>query len=233
MRLPLRSAAALAGGLAAAVGLALPAGAHVEPTATEVPAGSAATVEFTVQHGCEGSPTVKVEFQVPSEITDPQPVAKDGWEGSVDGQVVTYEGGPLDADVEAEFGVAFSAPATPGVTLAFPFIQTCEVGAIEWIQTEEEAERPAPLVTIGDPDPTAPSTTSTTAAASPSTTSSTTDAATSSTEPAVPSGAVTTTTTVDDEGGSASGGGAVAVIGVVIVSVAGIAVAAYLRRRER
>ena len=225
MRLLHRTTIALATAAAAAVALALPAAAHVEPTSTEVPAGGAATVDFTVQHGCEGSPTIKVEFQVPAEITDAKPTTKAGWEGSVEGQVVTYTGGPLASDVEDTFAVTFTAPDTVGATLAFPFIQTCEEGSIEWIQTEEEAERPAPLVTLGQPDPNA--TTTTAADSSTSTTAVATTEATTTTI-----AAVTTTTVVDDEEGSASGGGSVAVIGVVLVSIVGIGVAAYLRRRE-
>ena len=226
MRLLHRTTLALATAAAATVALALPAAAHVEPTTTEVPAGGAATVDFTVEHGCQGSPTVKVEFQVPAEITDAAPVTKAGWEGTVEGQVVTYAGGPLASDVEDTFAVTFTAPDTVGATLAFPFIQTCEEGSIEWIQTEEEAERPAPLVTIGQADPNATTTTAaegtTTTAAAPTTEATTTTTA-----------AVTTTTVAEDEeDGSASGGGSVAVIGVVLVSIVGIGVAAYLRRRE-
>jgi uncharacterized protein YcnI len=141
---------------AASLALAPSAGAHVEPSATEVPAGSQATVDFTVQHGCDGSDTTKVEFQVPEEITDVAPVDKDGWETSASGRVVTFEGGPLDAETEDTFAVTFTAPAEVGASLAFPFVQTCEEGSIDWIQLEEDAERPAPIVIVGDADPNAP-----------------------------------------------------------------------------
>ena len=42
------------------------------------------------------------------------PVDKDGWTGSADGRVITYEGGPLAPDVEDTFAVTFTAPASTG-----------------------------------------------------------------------------------------------------------------------
>ena len=211
-RLVLRMALAVGAGALAALGASAPASAHVEPTATVVPAGSAATVEFTVQHGCDGSPTTKIEFQVPDEIDDALAVDKDGWTGSVADGVVTYEGGPLPADREDTFSVSFTAPATVGATLAFPFLQTCVEGSIDWIQLDEGAERPAPIIEIGDPDPNAPVPTTTVA------------------EP-------TTTTIVvpgvDDEGSAADpSSGATVVIGVVALTAAGVGFAVWLRRRQ-
>jgi len=205
-------ALAVGAGALAALGASAPASAHVEPTATVVPAGSAATVEFTVQHGCDGSPTTKIEFKVPDEIADALAVDKDGWTGSVADGVVTYEGGPLPADREDTFSVSFTAPATVGATLAFPFLQTCVEGSIDWIQLDEGAERPAPIIEIGDPDPNAPVPTTTVA------------------EP-------TTTTIVvpgvDDEGSAADpSSGATVVIGVVALTAAGVGFAVWLRRRQ-
>ena len=212
-RLVLRMALAVGAGALAALGASAPASAHVEPTATVVPAGSAATVEFTVQHGCDGSPTTKIEFKVPDEIADALAVDKDGWTGSVADGVVTYEGGPLPADREDTFSVSFTAPATVGATLAFPFLQTCVEGSIDWIQLDEGAERPAPIIEIGDPDPNASVPTTTTVA-----------------EP-------TTTTIVvpgvDDEGSAADpSSGATVVIGVVALTAAGVGFAVWLRRRQ-
>jgi uncharacterized protein YcnI len=227
-----RSALTLAATATLALLAAAPAAAHVEPTATEVPAGSVATVEFTVQHGCDGSPTTKLEFQVPEEITDAAPVDKDGWTGSADGRVITYEGGPLAPDVEDTFAVTFTAPDTVGLELAFPFVQTCEEGSIDWIQLEEDAERPAPIVTIGDPDPNAPQPTPTTTTEG---TTDTTEPETTTTEAPETTVAEPTTTTApgaadeaEDDGGSSAG---VLIGGVVLMTAAAVGFGIWLRRR--
>lgn len=211
---------------------AAPAAAHVEPTTTEVPAASEATVAFTVQHGCDGSPTVKLEFQVPDAVTDATPVDKAGWEASVDGQVITFEGGPLADDVEDDFSVRFSVPDAPGTTLTFPFLQTCEQGSIDWIQLDPEGDRPAPVVEIGPADPSAPPTTS--PAVEPTTepeagepdatgsTSITLEAAT--TEPA----GSTADDELDDQ--ASTNGGLVGAIGVLLVTVVGVGVVIARRR---
>lgn len=222
---------ALASAAVLALGVAAPAHAHVEPTSTEVPAGSMATVDFSVQHGCDGSPTIKVEFQVPEEITDAAAVDKDGWTGSQDGRVVTYEGGPLASDVEDTFAVTFTAPSTVGAELAFPFVQTCEEGSIDWIQLEEEAERPAPIVVIGEADPNAPQPTATTA---PEGSTETTEAeATTTTEAPAPETTTTVAGDADDaaadEDSSSSAG---FLIGAVVLVTAGaVGFGIWLRRR--
>lgn len=144
---------------AAGVLVAAPAAvAHVEPGPKAAEAGTRTTIGFVVEHGCDGSPTVRVRFQLPDGVADPEPEAPDGWTGSVTGQEVTFEGGPLAADVEGVFGVAMTLPPEPG-TLYFPFIQTCEQGELAWIAIPEagapEPENPAPalLVTDGPPTP--------------------------------------------------------------------------------
>jgi uncharacterized protein YcnI len=132
-----------------------PAGAHVEPDVASVPAGSTSTVQFTVEHGCDGSPTVKVEVRVPDQVTDADAVDLPGWTGAVVDGVVTYTGGSLPDAEEGQFGIRFTAPNEPGAVLTFPFIQTCEQGTLDWIEADEEDEHPAPTVVVGDPDPTA------------------------------------------------------------------------------
>jgi uncharacterized protein YcnI len=118
MPFPIARGLVLIAGVIAVV--ATPAVAHVEPEVSEVPAGSAAIVPFTVEHGCEGSPTVELAFQVPDDAANVQPVDKDGWTSAVDDDVVTWSGGPLPADEEAAFEVAFTAPEDVGTVLTFP-----------------------------------------------------------------------------------------------------------------
>ena len=46
------------------------ASAHIDPDPTEAQAGSRLTVGFTVEHGCEGSPTVQLDMRLPEGVTD-------------------------------------------------------------------------------------------------------------------------------------------------------------------
>ena len=132
------------------------ASAHIDPDPAAVEAGTSATVGFGVEHGCEESPTIALDIELPEELTDAEPVAKPGWEATIEGRVLTFSGGPLDADTPDTFSITFTAPTTPG-TLLFPTVQKCTEGEIAWIavaaEGEPEPEHPAPqlLVTAGPP----------------------------------------------------------------------------------
>lgn len=167
-RLTRRLAVASAGLGAAVVLVASPAWGHINPEPSSVVGGTQATVGFNVQHGCDGSATTKVEIQAPDGATDISGVNGDGFTSSTAGRVVTFTGGPLDAETAKVFKIAFTVPNTPG-EVPVKIIQTCEEGSIEWIQVAEaggaEPEHPAPLLTI-----TAGTTPTTTVQESPETT---------------------------------------------------------------
>lgn len=141
--------------------LAGTASAHIDPTPAAVEAGAEATVAFGVEHGCDGSPTVELQIQIPDGVTDAQPVDQDGWTASTadgtDGQVVTFADGSLDPETPADFAITFTAPTAPG-TINFPIVQTCEVGQLDWIEIpvegQEEPEHPAPAVLVTSAPPT-------------------------------------------------------------------------------
>jgi hypothetical protein len=126
----------------------LAADAHIEPDVSAVPAGAPAAVAFNLEHGCDDSPTTKLELQVPASVTDAQPVAKDGWTGSVTDNVVTFTGGSQPAHEETTFSITFTAPAE-GTELRFPIVQTCVAGEIAWLDASEDDEHPAPVVLVG------------------------------------------------------------------------------------
>jgi periplasmic copper chaperone A len=149
---------AIATATTATVGVLLLAGtasAHIDPTPAAIEAGAAVTVGFGVEHGCDGSPTIQVQIQIPDGVSDAQPVDQEGWTASTsdgaDGQVVTFADGLLDPDTPADFTIAFTAPTTAG-TINFPIVQTCEVGQLDWIEIavegQEEPEHPAPAVLV-------------------------------------------------------------------------------------
>ncbi len=138
--------------------------AHIDPDPTEAQAGSTLAVGFTVEHGCDGSPTVQLDMRLPDGVTNAEPEPTEGWEGSIDGDVVTFTGGPLADDVEGTFSVLMTLPPTPDTTIFFPFVQRCEVGEIRWIgipdEPGEELDEPAPALLLTGPvvAPTVPAT---------------------------------------------------------------------------
>lgn len=150
------------------------ASAHVGPDKSEVAAGSSADLFLGVPHGCEGSPTTKIEVQIPKDLVEVTPYVVPGWKGSVttekvdppvkaeDGDeiterdsVVTWTAEPgqeLADHWKLQFGLSFQVPDKVGETLSFPTIQTCATGSAEWIEPTpaggEEPEHPLPTVTI-------------------------------------------------------------------------------------
>jgi len=242
-----RRAVVLCLALAAGVlGFAAPASAHIDPDPTEAQAGSAVSVAFTVEHGCEGSPTVQLDMRLPDGVTDASPDAVDGWDGSIDGDVITFVGGSLPDDVEGTFSVSMTLPPTPDVTVYFPFVQRCEEGEIRWIaiptELGEELDEPAPAMLLTGPVATttgpattaAPATTEASATTAPATTAgpatsspstdvvATTEMAATSSVPAV---AVST-----DENGNSDTGTIVFIVSMLVI--AGIGVYVWFRSRS-
>ncbi|MEZ5179193.1 MAG: DUF1775 domain-containing protein [Acidimicrobiales bacterium] len=152
LRLPLTAAAATA----IALVVAGPASAHVHTSPSAVQAGTENTVGFTVEHGCEGSPTTKMEIQLPEGSSGIAGVDGNGFTSSVDGQVVTFSGGEVADGTEATFEVTFTAPDEPG-DVPVKVIQTCTEGVNEWIEVqadgEAEPESPAPVLSITEGAP--------------------------------------------------------------------------------
>jgi periplasmic copper chaperone A len=134
------------------------ASAHIDPDPIAIQAGTSATVAFNVEHGCDGSPTTSMKFEIPDGVTDAAGVAKDGWTATLTGNTLEFAGGPLAPEEEDHFDITFTAPATAG-NISFPVIQTCEQGEIAWIEPvvegAEEPELPAPTIKITEGAPTA------------------------------------------------------------------------------
>lgn len=228
----------------AGLAVASPALAHIDPDSTEAQAGSDVSVGFTVQHGCDGSPTVQLDMRLPDGVSSPTAEPPDGWTGQVDGNVVTFEGGPLPDDQELTFRVRMILPATPDTTIYLPFVQRCEVGEIRWIDIPSDGSgadldepapamqlvgpvattQPAPATTVAPTTPTATATattvgsSSTTVTASPTTT-------TPSTTPR-PTNPATSDMAVGDDSSDGQGGSSGTV--VFVVSIAAVAVVAAI-----
>lgn len=155
-----------------AVGAAA-ASAHVGVDKEEIVAGESTVLTFGVGHGCAGSPTTSMRFQVPASVLNAQPLVKPGWDISVEREqletpvesshgdpqtdrvaVVTFtatEGNELPNEFRDTFSLSLRAPETEG-ELFFKVVQGCETGENAWIEewdgTGEEPDHPAPSVKV-------------------------------------------------------------------------------------
>ncbi|MBF4582999.1 YcnI family protein [Curtobacterium sp. VKM Ac-2865] len=175
-RLALGGAATLGVAAVIVLGTAASASAHVEATSTSTAANSYTTATFSVPHGCDGSPTTKLQFDIPSSIIEVTPTVNPNWDitkttekytspsASADDESaedagervtsITYAAKtPLPADERDTFSLSFSLPdGKPGDVVALPVTQTCEQGSTEWDQAQKagqaEPEHPAPSITL-------------------------------------------------------------------------------------
>ena len=141
------------------------ASAHVVLEKSEATPGAFYKAVLKVTHGCEGSPTVKVEVTLPEGVIAAKPMPKPGWDIAIEKGAfaraykfhgrdvaegvtsIVWSGGPLPDDYYDEF--VFSAYlagelASPA-TLYFPVVQTCSEGKMGWIETPAKEGGPAKL----------------------------------------------------------------------------------------
>jgi len=130
--------------------------AHIDPTPAKALVGKTTTVAFTVEHGCDGSPTRMLVMRMPAGLVSAKPVPKAGWtittaKGGGSVRQVTWRG-TLPASRESRFALRLGMPNKPGKTLYFPVVQRCTRGVIRWIEIPQkgqpEPEHPAPGVTL-------------------------------------------------------------------------------------
>lgn len=159
---------------AIALSLAAPAGAHVTATPSTAAAGAYTVVTFSVGHGCEGSPTTKIEIQVPESVLAVTPTRNPYYEvektmvdldepvADAHGNEVTERVGsivytadtPLPEGQRDTFELSFQLPDAEGEMLTFPTVQTCQEGETGWVevpaegQDADELESPAPAFEI-------------------------------------------------------------------------------------
>ena len=157
-----------------ALGLAVPADAHITGDKSTVPAGGFTSVTLTVPHGCEESPTSKIAVEIPESILNAAPQVVAGWEAeatetelaepveSAHGDPVTERvseiswtaeaGNELPPHFRQQFTIGFQAPEEVGERLYFKIVQTCPDGETAWIEETtdgaEEPEHPAPFVDV-------------------------------------------------------------------------------------
>lgn len=160
MRIARLSAAGLAGGAVLALAaVPLAASAHVTVTPSGTAAGSYTVLTFAFSHGCEGSPTTALTFDIPESIESVSPTLNANYtiekveDGDRTAQVVYTAITPVADGYRDTIELSLQLPEdAAGETLAFPVLQTCEVGETNWDQLaeegEEEPESPAPVVVV-------------------------------------------------------------------------------------
>ncbi len=150
------------------------ASAHVTVSASDTSAGAFTVLTFSVPHGCEGSATTKVSIQMPEQLYAATPTRTANWEVRKEtqtldepitdshgneitervGEVVYTATTPLPDGYRDAFEVSVQLPETPGETLLFPVVQTCETGETAWVevpeegQSEDDLEAPAPSIEV-------------------------------------------------------------------------------------
>lgn len=142
------------------------ASAHVVLAQKSAPAGTYYRAQFMVGHGCQGSPTVSVQVDIPDGVPVVRPQPKPGWTLSyetgplaepalVHGKQrtegirrVTWSGGRLPDEQFDEFGMMLFL-ARPG-RLHFRVLQSCESGANDWsgVASEGGAKPAFPAATL-------------------------------------------------------------------------------------
>lgn len=159
--------------LTAATALAAPAaaGAHVTLQPTEAPAGGFTRLDVRVPNEKDDEGTTKVSVKMPPGIFFAAYEPKAGWTAKVErrklDQPVEAFGEPQSEEVDTvtftgrgdsgviepgqflDFGLSVNVPeGKPGTQLKFPATQTYEEGeVVRWIGPED-ADEPAPLVTL-------------------------------------------------------------------------------------
>jgi periplasmic copper chaperone A len=153
---------------------AAPASAHVTVTPSDATAGAFTVLTVSVPHGCDGSPTTRVELQIPEQILSVTPTRNafydvDTTVAELDEPVTDEEGNevterigsvvytakePLPDGMRDTFELSFQVPDAAGETLTFPAIQTCAEEQTAWVevpedgQDAEELEHPAPAFEV-------------------------------------------------------------------------------------
>ena len=169
-----RLGAPLAAAAAVTLVAAAPASAHVTVSPSDATAGAFTVLTVSVPHGCDGSPTTRIEMQIPEQILEVTPTRNPFYEVETkvteldepvtdgDGNEVTERissvvytaDEPLPDGMRDTFELSFQVPDVAGETLTFPTVQTCAKGETAWIevpeegQDAEELESPAPAFEV-------------------------------------------------------------------------------------
>jgi uncharacterized protein YcnI len=147
----IRTAAAV---LAATLALPAAASAHVTLQPNTAAAGGFTRLDVRVPNETDDSATVKVDVQFPEGFESVSYEPRPGWDVTVrrSGERVTrvtWSGGRIEPGQFTDFGLSLRMPeGEAGEKLTFKALQTYDNGdVVRWIGPED-AEEPAPIVTL-------------------------------------------------------------------------------------
>lgn len=157
------AAIAVTGGLLFAAPIA--AHAHVGVTPDTAEPGASSVLTFAFSHGCAGSPTTALEFEIPDGVSNVAPTVQAGWTIDVERaendsvqRIVYTADQPIEDHMRATVSMsARFSPETAETSVAFPVVQHCVEGESAWVEVGEgdaadahdELESPAPVVAVG------------------------------------------------------------------------------------
>ena len=234
---------AVAAAVAAALALPATAAAHVTLQPSTAPADGFTRLDVRVPNERDDAATTKVDVQLPPGFAFVSYEPRPGWKVTVkrektdepieveggfeiDEQVsqITWSGGRIGPGEFVDFGLSLRMPkGEGGDKLTFKALQTYDDGdVVRWIGPED-ADEPAPIVTLTDPA------TGGGHGAPGSTGGDTSVSSTGAQEPAGAENASATTETAGDDGGD---GLAIAALAVAVLAlIAGLAALVAARRK--
>lgn len=142
--------------IALLVAAPLAANAHVGVSPSSTAAGGASVLTFSFNHGCSGSPTTALTFDIPDAVVSATPTVEAGWTIARTDSTITYTAiDPVPDGQRATIELAVTLPdGELGEIVAFPVMQTCEVGETAWVELagegEAEPEHPAPAIALSE-----------------------------------------------------------------------------------
>lgn len=159
MKSPLKIALAATAGLALAITTPLAAHAHVTVTPSGTGAGSYSVLTFAIPHGCDGSATTAIRITIPDDVGAVTPTVNPNWDVAMlrEGDrvaAVTYTAHEsLPNELRDTFELSVRLPdSAAGDVLAFPILQSCVEGSVDWAQVastgDAAPELPAPSITL-------------------------------------------------------------------------------------
>lgn len=120
--------------------------AHVALAPPQAVPGQVWQGALRIGHGCDKSPTIRIEANLPTSFGTPKPLAKPGWTVNVSGNTIVWSGGVLPDDHFDEFvfrsAIAKDAPLGG---IAIPVVQICEKGEHRWTEIAQSEQDPHAL----------------------------------------------------------------------------------------
>lgn len=119
---------------------------HVGITDATTDPNGVTTIEFSFDHGCGFSPTVRIEVKLPPEAVVVGTRVPAEWSVVETRDTFVAEGPQIPPTETVGFAVSLTNHDT-SIDHLMPTIQICEAGTLAWIEPERSSNYPAPFLT--------------------------------------------------------------------------------------